>query len=291
MSKKIKDILLGIIFGISCIIPGFSGGTMLLILGIYESFTSSVSKISSKFFEAFKELFLFGIGTILGVVISSILINKCLVNYPFMTASFFIGLIIATIPMIISKLKETKITLLDIIIFILIILTSIFLIFNNKINLKIVTFEKNNLLTSIYVFIITVLAASTMIIPAVSGMGILLIFGLYDEIIKAINECINLNIINQLPILIPFMIGFIIGIILISKIINKILLTKSSLIWMIILALLLISPISIYKDIYINNQILFNENMIFNILTSIVMIILGFYTISLIKNIKKETNY
>ena len=69
----------------------------------------------------FKELFLFGIGTILGVVISSILINKCLVNYPFMTASFFIGLIIATIPMIISKLKETKITLLDIIIFILII--------------------------------------------------------------------------------------------------------------------------------------------------------------------------
>lgn len=290
MSKKIKDILLGIIFGISCIIPGFSGGTMLLILGIYESFTSSVSKLSNKFFEAFKELFLFGIGTILGVVISSILINKCLVNYPFMTASFFIGLIIATIPMIISKLKETKITLLDIIIFILIILTSIFLIFNNKINLKIVTFEKNNLLTSIYVFIITVLAASTMIIPAVSGMGILLIFGLYDEIIKAINECINLNIINQLPILIPFMIGFIIGIILMSKIINKILLTKSSLIWMIILALLLISPISIYKDIYINNQILFNENMIFNILTSIVMIILGFYTISLIKNIKKE-NY
>lgn len=288
MSKKIKDILLGIIFGISCIIPGFSGGTMLLILGIYESFTSSVSKLSNKFFEAFKELFLFGIGTILGIVISSILINKCLVNYPFMTASFFIGLIIATIPMIISKLKETKITLLDSIIFILIILTSIFLIFNNKINLKIVTFEKNNLLTSIYVFIITVLAASTMIIPAVSGMGILLIFGLYDEIIKAINECINLNIINQLPILIPFMIGFIIGIILISKIINKILLTKSSLIWMIILALLLISPISIYKDIYINNQILFNENMIFNILTSIVMIILGFYTISLIKNIKKE---
>lgn len=288
MSKKIKDILLGIIFGISCIIPGFSGGTMLLILGIYESFTSSVSKLSNKFFEAFKELFLFGIGTILGVVISSILINKCLVNYPFMTASFFIGLIIATIPMIISKLKETKITLLDIIIFILIILTSIFLIFNNKINLKIVTFEKNNLLTSIYVFIITILAASTMIIPAVSGMGILLIFGLYDEIIKAINECINLNIINQLPILIPFMIGFIIGIILMSKIINKILLTKSSLIWMIILALLLISPISIYKDIYINNQILFNENIIFNILTSIVMIILGFYTISLIKNIKKE---
>lgn len=290
MSKKIKDILLGIIFGISCIIPGFSGGTMLLILGIYESFTSSVSKLSNKFFEAFKELFLFGIGTILGIVISSILINKCLVNYPFMTASFFIGLIIATIPMIISKLKETKITLLDSIIFILIILTSIFLIFNNKINLKIISFEKNNLLTSIYVFIITVLAASTMIIPAVSGMGILLIFGLYDEIIKAINECINLNIINQLPILIPFMIGFIIGIILMSKIINKILLTKSSLIWMIILALLLISPISIYKDIYITNQILFNENMIFNILTSIVMIILGFYTISLIKNIKKE-NY
>lgn len=46
LKKRLKEILYGFLFGISCLIPGFSGGTMLLILGIYESFTSSLAKLS-----------------------------------------------------------------------------------------------------------------------------------------------------------------------------------------------------------------------------------------------------
>lgn len=288
MSKKLKEILLGIIFGASCIIPGFSGGTMLVILGIYEKFTNSLSKLVNKFSDAFKELFLFGLGTIIGALIASLLINKCISNYPFMTSSFFIGLIIATIPMIISKIKKSKIKILDILIFILIITISIYFIFNNQINMKKVSFENQNLINSIYILLITIIASSMMIIPGVSGMSILLIFGIYDEIINAINECIRLNITPQLYILIPFIIGFLIGVISISKIINKIVNTNSSLLWIIILSLLLISPITIYKNTYLDNQTLFHENIIFNILTSIMMILLGFFTISLIKREQNE---
>ena len=49
MNKKIKEIIYGFIFGLSCIVPGFSGGTMLVILGIYGSFTKSLSKVTSNF--------------------------------------------------------------------------------------------------------------------------------------------------------------------------------------------------------------------------------------------------
>lgn len=288
MNKKIKEILLGIIFGISCIIPGFSGGTMLVILGIYESITNSLSKLSNNFFKTIKELFFFFLGTLLGTFISSILINTCIKHYPFLTSSFFIGLIIATIPVIINKIKKTKITKLSIITFILIITVLIYLIFNNQMNIKLISFDNYNINTFIYILLISIIASSTMMIPALSGMSVLLIFGLYDEILNAINECVKLNIINQLPILIPFAMGFIIGIILISKIINKIINNNSSLLWLIILSLLLISPIIIYKDTYITNKELFNENIIINIITSILMIIIGYFTISLIQNTKKE---
>ena len=60
MKKRLKEILYGFLFGISCLIPGFSGGTMLLILGIYENFTASLAKLSKKPIEAFKELWLYG---------------------------------------------------------------------------------------------------------------------------------------------------------------------------------------------------------------------------------------
>ncbi|MEI3527808.1 MAG: DUF368 domain-containing protein [Bacilli bacterium] len=55
MKKRLKEILYGFLFGISCLIPGFSGGTMLLILGIYENFTASLAKLSKKPIEAFIE--------------------------------------------------------------------------------------------------------------------------------------------------------------------------------------------------------------------------------------------
>ena len=54
-------------------IPGFSGGTMLLILGIYESFTSSLSKLLQKPKEAFGELWLYGIGASIGIVLGLLL--------------------------------------------------------------------------------------------------------------------------------------------------------------------------------------------------------------------------
>ena len=290
MNKKIKEISLGIIFGISCIIPGFSGGTMLVILGLYESITNSLSKLSNNFFKTIKELFFFFLGTLIGAFVSSILINKCIKHFPFLTSSYFIGLIVATMPVIINKIKETKISKLSIIIFILTLIFSIYLIFNNQLNIKLISFDNYNIKTFIYILLISIISSSTMMIPALSGMSVLLIFGLYDEILNAISECIKLNIINQLPILIPFIIGFIIGIILISKIINKIINNNSSLLWLIILSLLLISPIIIYKDTYITNKELFNENIIINIITSILMIIIGYFTVSLIQNIKKENH-
>lgn len=62
---------------------------MLLILGIYENFTASLAKLSKKPIEAFKELWLYGIGTIIGIVIGTLTIAICLNYFPLIIASFF----------------------------------------------------------------------------------------------------------------------------------------------------------------------------------------------------------
>ena len=77
-NQGIKEIIYGFIFGLSCIIPGFSGGTMLVILGIYESFTNSLSKVTNNITMAFKELIFYFIGTFLGSVLGVILVESLL---------------------------------------------------------------------------------------------------------------------------------------------------------------------------------------------------------------------
>ena len=106
MHKNFKKIGKGFLIGISTIIPGFSSGTMVLILGCLVDFTNNLSMLFKRPLHAIKELYGYLIGIILGVVSTSYCILSCLQKYPIITASFFVGLIVGSIPII---FKETNI--------------------------------------------------------------------------------------------------------------------------------------------------------------------------------------
>lgn len=280
MNKRIKEIIYGFIFGLSCIIPGFSGGTMLVILGIYESFTNSLSKVTNNITIAFKELIFYFIGTFIGSVLGVMLVESLLSKYPFMTSSYFIGLIIPTIVFVIKEIKKNKITFIHYLLFFIFFIISIVISFSKELNIT-----NNNLNNNfIYILLISIISSTALIIPGISGMSIFLIFGLYDEIIYSIKSLLSGDW-NNLNVLIPFIFGFIIGIILISKLITKVLLNKPNLIWSSVLSLLIVSPFIIYKDIYNDNYLLFNENKIFHIILSFISIILGILSLSIIKEL------
>lgn len=283
MNNKIKEIIYGFIFGLSCIIPGFSGGTMLVILGIYESFTNSLSKVINNITIAFKELIFYFIGTFIGSVLGVMLVESLLSKYPFMTSSYFIGLIIPTTIFVIKEIKKNKITFIHYLLFFLFFIISIVISFSKELNII-----NNNLNNNfIYILLISIISSTALIIPGISGMSILLIFGLYDEIIYNIKSLLSGDW-NNLNVLVPFIIGFIIGIILISKLVTKALLNKPNLIWSSVLSLLIVSPFIIYKDIYNDNYLLFNENKIFHIILSFIFIILGILSLSVIKELTSK---
>ena len=103
-----KKFICGVLIGLSNLIPGFSGGTMALILGILEEFTSIVAMLLKSPFKAIKNLWAIVLGMIVGIIIASYTVVICLNKWPIITASFFVGLVIASIPLVFRETNYEK---------------------------------------------------------------------------------------------------------------------------------------------------------------------------------------
>lgn len=294
-----KKIVYGFLFGISCLIPGFSGGTMLLILGIYESFTSSLSKLLQKPKEAFGELWLYGIGASIGIVVGTFTIANSLQYFPFIIASFFVGLVLATIPITLRKINIAKMKIIDILSYLVAIFISMILTFSDDFNISYIQLKTPSISLMIYILILTAIASATMVIPAASGMTILLIFGMYEPLMlifdQVFKDILKLNFIslrNNLWILLTFIIGAIIGVVGISKIISNLFKKNVFFIWYFILGLLVVSPITIYKAAY-EKQLLYMNNFISkhffgHLVLCIIFLIVGIFLITFLNYLQKK---
>ena len=101
-------IVFGLVFGIANIIPGVSGGTVLVTCGCYDKVCGALALDFKEIKKNIKFLIFFGIGAVLGIIGFSNLITLLFDNFPTETYMFFIGLIIGSIPLIIrnATLKE-----------------------------------------------------------------------------------------------------------------------------------------------------------------------------------------
>ncbi len=94
MINYIKEILRGVFIGVANIIPGVSGGTIALSMGIYEKIISAITNIRKHFKESIKTLIPYVIGAVLGIVLLSFIIEFSLENYELPTLMAFVGLIL-----------------------------------------------------------------------------------------------------------------------------------------------------------------------------------------------------
>tara|TARA_B100000614_G_scaffold26628_1_gene20699 strand:+ start:420 stop:1259 length:840 start_codon:yes stop_codon:yes gene_type:complete len=221
MSLKNHSILFlkGMAMGISDLIPGISGGTIALLLGIYKDFISSLKSINYKSFIYlirldFKKLnnqlnlcFLLPVffGILISIFVFSSLISFLLLDYKFLLFSFFFGLIFFSSIRLISNLKPSS-TLDFLTVFVgLVIGLSFFFISS---------ISTSNSIFSI--FLAGFIAISAMLLPGISGSYILLILGKYEFMLDSISS------FNWINILI-FSLGAIAGILSFSKMIHYLL--------------------------------------------------------------------
>lgn len=215
MIKNIILLLKGILFGASNLIPGGSGGTTLVVCGIYEDTLNSITSLRKDFKKAFIFLLFLLIGTVIGVVTGSLLIKKVLLVYiPFMTYCMFAGFIIGTLPGLIKPyIKKIKIQyIIGFIISMAFVLGLLFIGFN--INNTTVNFG-DNLQFKDYalLFLCGFVGIFAMIVPGVSGILIFLILGYYGIFLDAINNVYHIHtFVDAVKVGLPVGLGMIVGI-------------------------------------------------------------------------------
>lgn len=219
MKKNIILILKGFILGIANVIPGVSGGTLAISLGIYERLISVISHFRNNLKENIKFIFFLGIGLVVAVGLFSNIIGYTLEHYPFATILFFIGFIVGGMPVLVKKIK-VKFVISNWIIFLLafaLVMVMTFVNAGDKVN-EISNINFSNVLI---LFGCGTIAAATMILPGISGSFVLMLLGYYQTVINMIREFTKFeNMFNNFIMLGFFGLGILLGIVAMSKLIE-----------------------------------------------------------------------
>ncbi len=262
-------ILKGMIIGIANIIPGVSGGTLMITLGIYQDVIETISHFFQNIKKSLKLVIPIGIGMVLSILILSKIISVCLDKYPFPTTFFFIGLIVGGIPLLWKKVSASKYKYNNWLIFLItfgIVLTFTFL----KSGDYVVSFDNLDLFGYIGLFIVGMLSAATMVIPGISGSFVLMLVGYYEPIVNTIKDLTNFSLLSHnLLILVPFGIGILIGIVLVAKLIEWLLKKYPIKTYYGVLGFVLASIVSIIKPL------LSSSANVLEIIISIILVIVG----------------
>lgn len=205
-----RNIFRGLAMGTSDIIPGVSGGTIAVLLGIYDQFINAISGITTREWKKHVPFLLtLGLGMGTAILLLSHVVERLLEHYPQPTNFFFIGLIAGILPYLLKeanaigrfKTKHTVILLIGAV------LVASMAFITPADGSPIQSFST---MTYIFLFFSGALASMAMLLPGISGSFILLIIGVYPT---AINAITSLNI----PVILVIGAGVAAGFLLSSK--------------------------------------------------------------------------
>lgn len=219
----IKEILQGMVIGLANIIPGVSGGTMMVAMGLYDKLIYSITHLKSNFKESVKFLLPIFIGAGAAILLLARLFEFLFDNYPIPTNLAFCGLILGSLPPILKNVQHKKVSPSCIVAGLVFFALVIFMAFESEGSTSSKVIELN-FVEVIMMFIVGVIAAATMVIPGVSGSMVLMLMGYYQPILNLINTFLDdlaafnvSGLLQTCGLLVPFGIGVLIGIFAIAK--------------------------------------------------------------------------
>lgn len=270
--------LRGMVIGIANVIPGVSGGTLMVSMGIYDKLILVLTHFIKHMKEAIALLVPIAIGMLLSIAIFAKIFSEILFpNFPLQTNLFFIGLIIGGIPVIYKKVKGNTIRLPQIIAFVLlfVVVVGFSLVGEGGGSSADITFSAGNVLK---LFGVGIIAAATMVIPGVSGSMIMMILGYYNTIIDTVNAFINAlksfdipAMLDTFVVLIPFGIGVVAGAVAVAKLIEFMLNKFPLVTYWAIIGLIVASPFAILFMMEVGTV------GVVEIVTGLVLLVAGFF--------------
>lgn len=214
--NNLRLYLTGFCMGVADLIPGVSGGTVAFVSGIYEELLYTVKLLTSDFIRLvikkqlstafriipFRFIIPLGLGLISAILSLSKVMAYLLDKQTAFVFAFFFGLVIASIRVVLKKVKKWYKT--DIFYFALSTALTYFVVGLIPVD------TPKNLLT---VFLSGAIAICAMILPGISGSFILLLLGKYYYILDAVNKMDFLTIAI-------FVLGCALGLALFSRLLS-----------------------------------------------------------------------
>lgn len=276
MKEFIINIFRGMVIGLANIIPGVSGGTMMVSMGIYDKLIMLLTHFIKKFKEAVKLLIPLAIGMLLAIAVLSKVITKMFEQIPLQTTLLFIGLIIGGLPVIFKRVKGKKVGVPQVIAFAVffVMVIGLAMMGEGESASADITLNFMNIVMLVFVGII---AAASMVIPGISGSMIMMILGYYTVIIGTISGFIDAlkamdmaAIMSACGVLIPFGIGVLVGVVAVAKLIEFVLSKYEQTAFWGIIGLIVASPFAI---LIMMGSVTIN---FVNVITGILMLAVGF---------------
>jgi len=176
----LKKLLQGIFFGLSLILPGMSGGTAFVMMGMYTRVLDDLSSLN------FKPYLIFGLGTGGGLLLWAFVVSHLLETWPGHVHAFLLGALWASAPLLLKDRDQRLHTPFTA-------MRTVYLLVGLLVGLAIAVeplavFQLGNPRAYPVVFLAGVISSATMLIPGVSGSAVLLILGMYYEILGFLRQ-------------------------------------------------------------------------------------------------------
>lgn len=233
ISAHIVNFFKGIAIGIATMIPGVSGGTIAVVVGIYDKLIHSVSS----FFKNIKVNTVFlavvGLGGVGGVLLYTFAFTSLYEAAKFEFIFLFLGLILGSFPILFKNVnfKETSPV------------NYLWIVFGAALVLCLTFIKPSNEadISPLLMFLAGLASAVAYILPGISGSFFMLMIGLYDITLS--------NLMNfEFTLILPFLIGLAIGALLTVKLVEWLLKRFKNSTYLVIIGFVAGSAISLLAE-------------------------------------------
>ena len=291
-------ILRGMCMGIADVIPGVSGGTVALIMGIYDELVRTIASVDGRVLKALVHFrlrevfillnasFLFPllIGIILAIALFAKIITYMLTTFPQPLWGFFTGLILASAVYVFRQI-EGRLDLIRI----SVLLLGAFFGYGITLLVPVETGTEN------FKFLLAgMIAICAMILPGISGSFLLVIMGKYQQVFGAIHE-------RNYEIIFLFLVGAIVGLLIFSRLLKRLLLRFQPATMAFLVGLMLGSIRKVWpfrkileerlvgsKVIVLQDECILPSSMTNEVWTTIIVSFLGFGLVFLLERLGKR---
>lgn len=221
VKKFFVNVAKGAAIGIAMIIPGVSGGTLAVLLGIYDEIIQSLGNLFKDFKKSVSVLLPVLLGAVVAFAALYFPLKYALQYAPFPTMLLFAGLMAGSCPDLCKKANENGFRKRDIVAIILpfiLVLGICFIPYIGNVDLT----DKMPVWGYFVLVVMGMLASCALVVPGISGSMLMMIFGYYAPLLNTISA-LKTSFGHSLLVLALFAVGLVVGFFTIAKLMQLLL--------------------------------------------------------------------